>query len=291
MRTPAKRHAIFERGYFAEKQARSLFVSDASTSTFRLTGGAGFEKVCQPMLRTLFIGVFLSLYILVVGPPLLIYTFITRDPDPIYWAGVKGVMFFVRAVGVKVRVKGLERIPPGVCLFTANHTSSADAPAVVGAIPRRIAILLKESLFKWPIVGQAFRSAHFIPVNRSARDSAIASVEKATEALKAGQSFLIYPEGTRSPDGRLQEFKKGAVVMAIKAGVPIVPIACSGAHRVMQKRSLEIHPGEVLVEFLPPIDASRYSFEDREELNARVHDALAAGLPPDQRPLESPGAA
>lgn len=243
------------------------------------------------MLRTLFIGIFLSLYILLVGPPLLVYTLITRDPDPLYWAGVKGVMFFVRAVGVKVRVEGLERIPPGVCLFAANHTSSADAPAIVGAIPRRIAILLKESLFKWPIVGQVFWSAHFISVNRGDRDAAIASVEKATEALKAGQSFLIYPEGTRSPDGRLQEFKKGAVVMAIKAGVPIVPVVCSGAHRVMVKRSLVIHPGEIVVEFLPPIDASKYSFEERDALNQRVHDAMAAALPPDQRPMGFPGAA
>ena len=242
------------------------------------------------MLRTLFIGVFLSLYILVVGPPLLVYTLISRNPDPIYWAGVQGVMFFVRAVGVRVRVRGLERIPAGVCLFAANHTSSADAPAVVGAIPRRIAVLLKESLFKWPIVGQAFSSAHFIPVNRSARDSAIASVEKATDALKAGQSFLIYPEGTRSPDGRLQEFKKGAVVMAIKAGVPIVPMACSGAHRVMEKRSLVIHPGEILVEFLEPIDASEYSLEERDILNERVRMAMAGALPPDQRPLDFPGA-
>ena len=237
------------------------------------------------MLRTLFIGVFLSLYILIVGPPLLIYTFITRNPDPIYWAGVKGVMFFVRAVGVKVRVKGLERIPAGVCLFAANHTSSADAPAVVGAIPCRIVILLKESLFKWPIVGQAFRSAHFIPVNRSARDAAIASVEKATESLKAGQSFLIYPEGTRSPDGRLQEFKKGAVMMAIKAGVPIVPMACSGAHRIMEKNSLVIHPGEIVVEFLEPIDASKYSLEERDILNERLRMAMAAALPPDQQPI------
>jgi 1-acyl-sn-glycerol-3-phosphate acyltransferase len=243
------------------------------------------------MLRTLFIGVFLSLYILLVGPPLLVYTLITRDPDPVYWAGVKGVMFFVRAVGVKVRVKGLERIPQGVCLFAANHTSSADPPAIVGAIPRRIAVLLKESLFKWPIVGQAFWSAHFIPVNRGVREAAIASVEKATEALKAGQSFLIYPEGTRSPDGRLQEFKKGAVVMAIKAGVPIVPMVCSGAHRVMVKRSLVIHPGEIVVEFLPPIDASKYSFEERDALNQRVHDAMAAALPPDQRPIGFPEAA
>jgi 1-acyl-sn-glycerol-3-phosphate acyltransferase len=242
------------------------------------------------MLRILFVGVFLSLYILLVGPPLLVYTLITRHVDPLYWAGIKGVMFFVRLVGVRVRVVGKERIPPGTCLFVANHTSSADAPAVVGAIPRRIAILLKESLFKWPIVGQAFHLAHFIPVNRSERDSAIISLEKAIEALRAGQSFLIYPEGTRSPDGRLQNFKKGAVVMAIKAGVPIVPVACSGAHRVMEKRSLVIHPGQILVEFLDPIEVGSYSFEERDTLNARVHDALAAGLPLDQRPLGFPEA-
>src|ERR1700687_3897831 len=241
------------------------------------------------MLRTLFIATFLSLYILFIGPVLLLYTLISRNPNPIYWAGIKGVMFFVKAVGVKVRVKGMDRIPPGVCLFVANHTSSADAPAVVGAIPRRIALLLKESLFKWPIVGQAFLAAQFIPVNRSARESAISSVEKATEALKAGQSFLIYPEGTRSQDGRLQEFKKGAVVMAIKAGVPIVPMACSGAHRVMEKGSLVIHPGEIIVEFLEPIDASKYSLDGRDALNEHVHDVMSAGLPPDQRPLGLPG--
>ncbi len=242
------------------------------------------------MLRTLFIGAFLSLYSLLLGPPLLLWTLISRNPDALYWAGVKGVVFFVKAVGIKIRVKGAERIPPGVCLFMANHTSSADAPAVVGAIPRRIAILLKESLFKWPIAGQAFTLAHFIPVNRGSHESAVSSVEKATEAMRGGQSFLIYPEGTRSPDGRLQEFKKGAVVMAIKAGVPIVPMVCSGAHRVMRKRSLVVHPGEILVEFLAPIDSSQYSFEQRDELNERVHDAMAAALPPDQRPIGFPGA-
>lgn len=243
------------------------------------------------MLRTIFVAIFLSLYILLVGPLLLLYTYFTRDPDPIYWAGVKGVMFFVRAAGIRVRVKGLERIPPGVCLFVANHTSAADAPAVVGAIPRRISIILKDSLFKWPIVGQAFRSARFIPVNRKSHESAMASVEKATEALRSGQSFLIYPEGTRSPDGRLQNFKKGAVVMAINAGVPIVPMACSGAHRVMEKRSLVMRPGEILVEFLQPIDTSKFTMEERDTLNQQVHDALAAGLPPDQRPMSFPGTA
>jgi 1-acyl-sn-glycerol-3-phosphate acyltransferase len=152
-------------------------------------------------------------------------------------------------------------------------------------------VLLKESLFKWPIVGQAFTLARFIPVNRSDRESAIASVEKAAEAMREGQSFLIYPEGTRSPDGRLQEFKKGAVALAIKAGVPIVPVLCSGAQHVMAKRSLVIHHGEILVEFLDPIDASKYTWEERDVLRKQVHDVMAAGLPPDQRPLGFPGAA
>jgi 1-acyl-sn-glycerol-3-phosphate acyltransferase len=140
-------------------------------------------------------------------------------------------------------------------------------------------------------VGQAFRSARFIPVNRKAHESAVASVEKATEVLRSGQSFLIYPEGTRSPDGRLQRFKKGAVVMAINAGVPIVPMACSGAHRVMEKRSLVMRPGEILVEFLDPIDAAKFTMEERDTLNEQVHDAMAAALPPDQRPLGFPGTA
>jgi 1-acyl-sn-glycerol-3-phosphate acyltransferase len=241
------------------------------------------------MLRMLFVAVFLSIYILLAGPPLLVYSLLTKHVDPLYWAGLNGVLFFVRAVGVNIHVKGQERIPSGVCVFAANHTSSADAPAVVGAIPRRIAVLLKASLFKWPIAGQAFQLAHFIPVDRKNRDAAIASVEKATAALRAGQSFLIYPEGTRSPDGRLQPFKKGAVVMAINAGVPIVPMACSGAHKIMEKKSLVIHPGEIVVEFLEPIETTEYSLDDRDKLNDRIRKAMAAALPPDQRPLDFPG--
>jgi 1-acyl-sn-glycerol-3-phosphate acyltransferase len=237
------------------------------------------------MLRTIFISIFLSIYILIIGPPLILYTLLTNNPDPIYWAGINGVMFFVRLAGVKVRVAGRERIPAGTCLFVANHTSAIDGPAVVGAIPRRIAILLKASLFRWPVVGRSFLAARFIPVERRSRESAISSVDKATVAMRNGQSFLIYPEGTRSPDGRLQTFKKGAVTMAINAAVHIVPVACSGAHRVMVKGSLAIHPGEILVEFLDSIDAAKYSLAQRDALNDLVHDAMSAGLPPEQRPV------
>ena len=240
------------------------------------------------MIRTANLAVLLPLYTLLLGPPCILHALLTGSVDLLYRVALGGVLFITRLVGMRVRVEGLENIPPGVCLFVANHTSNADPPAIVGAIPRRISILAKGSLFRIPIMSQAFRLASFVPVDRSDREAAIASVDRAAEYLKRGVSLLIYPEGTRSPDGRLLPFKKGAFVMAIKAGVPIVPVAAAGAHRVMRKKELAIHPGEVVVRFQPPIDASAYTLEQRDELAARVHAALAAGLPPDQQPVNPP---
>ena len=243
------------------------------------------------MLRAAFYVFGLTLYILIVGPPLLLYSFNHQGRRSALPGGHQG-RHVLRPCGRRGCGSPRARAhPQGYVIFAANHTSSADAPAIVWSIPRRIAILLKRSLFEWPIVGQAFHLAHFVPVDRFNRESAISSLEKATQSLRQGQSFLIYPEGTRSPDGRLQEFKKGTAVMAIKSGVPIVPVACSGAHRVMKKGKLNIYPGKILVEFFPPIDPTQYTLEQREQLNQRVHDELAAGLPPDQRPMGFPGAA
>jgi 1-acyl-sn-glycerol-3-phosphate acyltransferase len=241
------------------------------------------------MLRTLFAVIFLSLYTILLGPWMLLYTLASGRVDPLYWFGLGGVLFVVRLVGARIRSRGTENIPQGVCIFMANHTSNADAPAVVGAIPRRVAILVKDSLLRIPVVGQAFRLAHFVPVNRANREAAIASVDRAVEYIKEGTSFLVYPEGTRSPDGRLQRFKKGAFVMAIKSGAPIVPVACAGAHRVIRKREWRIRPGEISVTFLPALDPSQYTIEQRDQLAQRVHDAIAAALPPDQQPAGADG--
>jgi 1-acyl-sn-glycerol-3-phosphate acyltransferase len=236
------------------------------------------------MIRTAIVAGFLTLYTLILGPPLILYTVVTRSADLLYWVGVKGLVFIARVAGMRVRVEGRENIPPGVCLFVANHTSNADAAAIVGSIPRRLAIFGRKSLFDIPIVGLAFRLAKFVPVDRSNRDAALASVKQAVEYIKSGVSFLVYPEGTRSPDGRLLRFKKGAFVMAIEAGVPIIPVACSGAHRIMKKNSLEIHPGKVTVRFGKPIDVSGYNVEQRDTLARHVHDVIAANLPEDQKP-------
>jgi len=236
------------------------------------------------MIRTAIVTVFLSLYILVLGPPLILYTLVTRSADLMYWVGLKGVVFITWAAGMRVRVEGLENIPAGVCMFAANHTSNADAAAIVGAIPRRLAIFGRKSLFDIPIVGFAFRLAKFVPVDRGNREAGIAAVKQGVEYMKSGLSFLVYPEGTRSPDGRLLRFKKGSFVMAIEAGIPVVPVACSGAHRVMKKNSLVIHPGKVTVRFGKPIDAAGCTIEQRDDLARLVHDAIAEQLPEDQKP-------
>ena len=236
------------------------------------------------MIRSAFVAVSLAIVSIVVGAPLVLYVVLTGNADPLYKAGVAAVVWICRIAGMRTRVEGLENIPAGTVLFAANHTSNADGPAIVGAMPRRIAILGKKSLFAIPIVGTAFRLAQFVPVDRANPERAAASLELAVQYMKNGMSFLIYPEGTRSPDGRLLPFRKGAFVLAIKAGVPVVPVACSGAHRVIPKKSYRIRPGEVVVRFCPAIDAAEYPMARRNELARRVHDAIAAALPPDQQP-------
>lgn len=236
------------------------------------------------MIRTGIVAAFLGIYTLILGPPFILLALLTRSADCLYWVGVKGLVFITWVVGLRVQAEGLENIPPGACLFAANHTSNADACAIVTVMPRRIAVFGRKSLFDIPIVGYAFHLAHFVPVDRGNRESALQSVEQAVGYIKEGSSFLAYPEGTRSADGKLREFKKGSFVMAIKAGIPVVPVACAGAHRVMKKKSLVIHPGKVLVRFGRPIDASIYTVEQRGDLAVRVHEAVARMLPEDQQP-------
>ena len=240
------------------------------------------------MIRSAFVALALAVVTIVAGLPLLLYAMISGNANPLYRAGVAVTVAICRWAGLRTRVEGLENIPPGACLFAANHTSNADGPAIVGAIPRRIAILAKQSLFAIPIVGPAFRIAHFVPVDRANSERAVAAIDEAVQHMKHGVSFLIYPEGTRSPDGRLLPFRHGAFVLAIKAGVPVVPVACSGAHRVLPKKSYRIRPGEVLVRFCPPIESADYSLDRRADLAARVHAAVAAALPPDQQPAAAP---
>lgn len=236
------------------------------------------------MIRTLAVGIFLFLYLVLVAPWFVLYTALTRRIEPLYRTGVSGASFALRLAGIRVRVEGVENIPVGVCIFVANHVSNADPPAVVAAIPRRVALLAKKEVYRVPVLAQALRLAGFVAVDRSNTDAARASVEAALERMREGLSFLVFPEGTRSPDGRLRPFKKGSFLMAIRAGVPLVPVSVAGSHLVLPKGMWRIRPGVVTVRFHPPVNAAEYTLEQRDELIARIERVIAAGLPPEQQP-------
>jgi 1-acyl-sn-glycerol-3-phosphate acyltransferase len=126
--------------------------------------------------------------------------------------------------------------------------------------------------------------AKMISVNRRDKGSAGASVERALEYLREGRSFLVFPEGTRSPGGRLSEFRKGIFVLAIRAGVPLVPVAVAGSQLCQRKGEWMLHPGKITIRFGPAVDSRKYSLAEKQALIDEVHTRVAAGLPPDQQP-------
>jgi 1-acyl-sn-glycerol-3-phosphate acyltransferase len=236
------------------------------------------------MIRTILAVVYLALGILLVMPWLILWSLLTGSADSMYRVTMKVVASAVRVAGVRVRLEGVENIPAGVCIFAANHVSNMDPLAFVPLIPRRVALLVKSELFRVPILSKAMRMAHFVPVERENREAAAASVETALKYLKEGLSFAVYPEGTRSRDGRMLPFKKGTFLMAVRAKVPVAPVSIVGAQDLMRPGEWAVRPGEVTIRFGPAVDASAYTLEQRAQLLALVEQLVAAGLPEEQKP-------
>ncbi|MGO9589532.1 MAG: lysophospholipid acyltransferase family protein [Candidatus Acidiferrales bacterium] len=234
------------------------------------------------------VAVFLTCVAVLLGLPFLIlWTWLAGNPDLMYRTSMKFCRFAVRLVGIRVRVEGTENIPPGPCVFAANHASNLDAPILFPAIPRRISVLAKRELFGLPVLGLGMRLAGFVAVDRAGKQAG-SGVAMAVSTLKEGLSVFVFPEGTRSRDGRLQPFRKGAFVTAIEAGAPIVPVAIVGTYRLLARDKWVVHPGEVVVRFGPAVDTAAYSATQRTELLARVESLVAAALPPDQKPDQQP---
>ncbi len=187
-----------------------------------------------------------------------------------FWA--KGIL---KVAGVKVIVHGQEKIRPAQpYIFISNHQGAFDILAGIVAIPVTMRFIAKKELFRIPIFAQGMRTVGMIPIDRGNSEAARQSLEEAIETLKNGVSVLIFPEGTRSLDGNIKPFKKGGFVLALKSGLPIMPMVFTGSLNILRKKSIKVHRGTIHVYFLDEIDVSQYSFKQRNELVQQVRQQI-----------------
>lgn len=181
-----------------------------------------------------------------------------------------------RVLGVHVKVTGLEHLDGRPCVFVCNHRSHFDIAAILGFVPGITRFTAKKELFREPVLGLVMRTMGMIPVDR---DNPERAIERLKRLRADGHSLVFFPEGTRSRDGVLGPFKKGAFVTAIELGLPVVPIACRGGEAIMPAGGyLSILPGEVELMILEPVETAGLSYEERDALASRTRARIATAL-------------
>ncbi len=195
------------------------------------------------------------------------------DKIPRFWS--RSVMW---AAGIKVRVHGLQNgdnAEPRV--FASNHVSWFDVAGLAKVLPRH-KFVAKAELFKVPIFGAAMRAAGMIEIQRENRKAAFGAYEVAAQRIRHGNSVVVFPEGTRGHDYRLRPFKKGPFVLAIAAGVPVVPIIVHGTIEILRKGSFRVHPGTIDIHLLEPVSTSSVDYDHRETLMQTVRMRMADAM-------------
>lgn len=178
--------------------------------------------------------------------------------------------------GVNVKTIGLENVDfARNYVYVANHASMFDIPAIIAGIPDQIRIVYKKELELIPIFGWGLKWGSYIGIDRRKGADAIRGLEEAAEKIRNGASVLLYVEGTRTTDGKLQQFKRGAFNLAVKAGVPVVPLTVNGSFHILRKRSTVIRPGRITLTLERPITINGSGKEVEMKLMEDVHKAIA----------------
>jgi 1-acyl-sn-glycerol-3-phosphate acyltransferase len=202
---------------------------------------------------------------------------VRRHPNGVYdRAGREWGRKNLAANRLKVEVLGKENIPDGPAVFVSNHVSFVDIWVLVGQLPGTVRFLAKRELLHVPIFGWAMRSAGHIPIDRKNRQAAVDACGEAGSMIRDGTSAIVFGEGTRSRTGELMPLKKGAFVLAIQAGVPVVPVYLEGTYQVLPKGTLRLKRRPILMRMGEPISTAGLGYADRDALSARCREALVA---------------
>jgi len=230
-------------------------------------------------LRSAATYVAVSVYVLVTGVVGMALAALFGWTDLLYIFGHGGVVLGSALSGIKYRIAGAGNLPRDrAAVYCCNHQSNVDPPILYTVLHPRMHILYKHEIDRIPVLARAFRMGGFIPIDRSRKESAMRSIEAGARSLQAGNSFLIFPEGTRSETDEMLPFKKGGFIMAIKAGAPIVPVGIQGGRAAMRRGSTIIRPVTVSIRVGKPIETAHLTLDDRDALIARVRDAITGLL-------------
>jgi 1-acyl-sn-glycerol-3-phosphate acyltransferase len=230
-------------------------------------------------IRSVLTYVAVSLYVLIVAPPGMLVSALFGAKAHLYVLGHIGVRLGLALAGIRVRVAGLEHVPlDRAAVYAANHQSNVDPPVIFDVVHPRLHILYKAEFDAVPILARAFRYGGFIPVDRRNKEAALRSIDAGAASIRAGNSFLIFPEGTRSKTADLLPFKKGGFIMAITAQAPIVPVAVQGGRDSMRRGSWILRPVTVSVRIGEPIESAGLTLDRRDELIAATRQRIAALL-------------
>lgn len=240
-------------------------------------------RTAVAVARSISACVSVSIWVVVFAPIGIMLAVVFRRPAVLYALGRGGARLGLAVAGINYTVRCASRVLlDRGAVYCANHSSNLEPPILFMVLavlhPRLKAIYKAELRSVFPLLRNAFDVAGFVPIERQNRAQSRRALDDAAVALADGDSFLVFPEGTRSRTGELLPFKKGSFVMAIKANVPIVPVAIQGAGSAMRKGSLVIWPVNVQVTIGEPIETSGLDLRDRDLLVRQTRSVLEACL-------------